>query len=187
MNNVRSSMFNRSKPKIWCSSAITNRWTHLSSFDVPKKDVWVSSMSNLVNLVNLVEALIHLMFVHSKSKLGFSSSTTNRWTHLSSFDVQKDEIRVSSTSDLENLVIAPLGSKFKVRSFEAKKGCLCLITNRWTYLSSFNVQKMMYKFVLCSIKWCLTHHYYIWNAVCLQILLIIFHCFRHIFECSLSW
>ena len=41
------SMFDRSKPKIGSSSSITNRWTRLSSFDVQKNDVRVSSMSNL--------------------------------------------------------------------------------------------------------------------------------------------
>ena len=50
-NNVRSSMFDRSKPKIGCSSSITIRWTRSSSFDVRKNDVRVSSMSNLVNIV----------------------------------------------------------------------------------------------------------------------------------------
>ena len=45
-NNVRSSMFDRSKPKIWCSSSITRRGTRSSSFDVRKNDVRVSSMSD---------------------------------------------------------------------------------------------------------------------------------------------
>ena len=53
-NNVRSSMFDRSKAKIWCSSSITIRWTRSSSFDVRKNDVRVSSMSNLVNVVKTV-------------------------------------------------------------------------------------------------------------------------------------
>ena len=35
-----------------------------------------------------------------------------------------------------------------------KIGCSSSITNRWTCLRSFNVQKLMFKFVWCSIKWC---------------------------------
>ena len=58
-NNVPKSMFNRSKTKIGCSSLITIKWTQSNSFDVWKKDVWVSSMSNLVNLV---KALLGLKF-----------------------------------------------------------------------------------------------------------------------------
>ena len=51
-NNVGSSMFDCSKPKIECCSLITNRWTCSSSFiNVRKKDVRVSSMSNLLNVV----------------------------------------------------------------------------------------------------------------------------------------
>ena len=48
---LRSSMFDRSKPKIGCSSSITKRWTRSSLFDVRKNDVRVCSMSNLGNLV----------------------------------------------------------------------------------------------------------------------------------------
>ena len=44
-------MFDRSKPKIGCSSSITNRQTRSSLFDVQKNDVWVSSMSNILNVV----------------------------------------------------------------------------------------------------------------------------------------
>ena len=46
-------MFDRSKPKIGCSSSITKRCSLLSSFAVRKNDVRVSSMNNL----NLVKAL----------------------------------------------------------------------------------------------------------------------------------
>ena len=42
-----------------------------------------------------------------------------------------------------------------------KIGRLCSITDRWTYSSSFDVRKMMFEFVRCSIKWCLTHHYFV--------------------------
>ena len=53
-NNVRSSMFDRSKPKIRCLSSITNRWTCSNLFDVQKSYVRVSSKSNLVNLVKAI-------------------------------------------------------------------------------------------------------------------------------------
>ena len=43
-------------------------------------------------------------------------------------------------------------------SSKPKIGCSSSITNIWTCSSSFDVQKMMFKFVRCSIKWCLTHH-----------------------------
>ena len=39
-----------------------------------------------------------------------------------------------------------------------KIGCSSLITKRWTRLSSFGVQKMMFELVWCSLKWCPTHH-----------------------------
>ena len=54
LKNVRSSIFDRSKPKIGCSSSITNRWTLSSSFNVQKSDVRVSSMSDLVNVEKAV-------------------------------------------------------------------------------------------------------------------------------------
>ena len=50
-NNVRSSMFDRSKEKIWCSSSITKRWSSSGPFDVRKNDVWVCSMNDLVNVL----------------------------------------------------------------------------------------------------------------------------------------
>ena len=43
-NYIQSSMFDHSKPKLGCSSLITKRWTHLSSFDV-----WTKIFSNLFN------------------------------------------------------------------------------------------------------------------------------------------
>ena len=39
LNNVRSSMFDRSKPKIGCWSSISKKRTHSSQFDVPKYGV----------------------------------------------------------------------------------------------------------------------------------------------------
>ena len=42
--SVQSSMFDRSKPKLGCSSSITKRWTCSSLFDVQ-----VCSMNDLVN------------------------------------------------------------------------------------------------------------------------------------------
>ena len=54
----------------------------------------------------------------------------------------KNDVRVSSMSDLVNVVKALLGSKFDVRSFEAK--------NR---VFEFNHQQMnMFEFVRCSKK-----------------------------------
>ena len=50
-NHVQSSMFNCSKPKIWCLCAIPKRLTRSSPFDVRKNDVWVCSMNTSVNLV----------------------------------------------------------------------------------------------------------------------------------------
>ena len=72
-NNVQSSMFDRSKPKIGSSSSITNRLTRFSSFDVRKKDVWASLMSNLVNLVKtLLDSKFVIWLFEAKNKvLGF--------------------------------------------------------------------------------------------------------------------
>ena len=42
---------------------------------------------------------------------------------------------------------------------KSKIGCSSSITNRWTRSSSFDVQKMMFKFDWCSMKWYWTHHY----------------------------
>ena len=52
----------------------------------------------------------------------------------------------SLMSNLVNLVKALLGSKFDCS--KSKIGCS----------SSFDVRKMMFEFVRCSIKWCSTHH-----------------------------
>ena len=60
------------------------------------------------------------MFNGLNPEIGCSSSITKRWTRSSSFDVRKTDVRVCSLSNLVNLVKAPLGSKFDVRSFEAK-------------------------------------------------------------------
>ena len=38
--------------------------------------------------------------------------------------------------------------------------CSSSITKRWTRLSLFDVQKMMFVFVWCSIKWFSNHHHY---------------------------
>ena len=87
-NNVRSSMFDRSKPKIGCSSSITIRWTCSSSFDVRKNDVRDCSISSLVNLV---KALLGLIFDFRlfEAKIRCLSSIIKRWTCSSSFDVRK--------------------------------------------------------------------------------------------------
>ena len=54
LNYIWSWMFDRSKPKIVCSSSITKGWTGASSFDVRKNNVRVCSKSNLVNLVKVL-------------------------------------------------------------------------------------------------------------------------------------
>ena len=76
------------------------------------------------------------MFEHSKPKMGYSGPISIRWTHLSLFDVRKNDVWVSLMNNLVNL-----------------------ITNIWTRASSFDVRKMMFDFVQCSIIWCSTHHY----------------------------
>ena len=80
------------------------------------------------------------MFDLSKPKIGCSSSITNELTRSSLFDVPKNDIRVSSMSNLVNLVKALLGSKFDVQPFEAK--------NR---VFEFDHQQMnTFEFVRCS-------------------------------------
>ena len=56
----------------------------------------------------------------SKPKIAYSSLITKRWTLLNSFDVQKNNVRVISISDLVNLVKALLGLMFHVCSFKTK-------------------------------------------------------------------
>ena len=61
-------------------------------------------------------------------------------------------------SNFVNLVNALLGSKFDIRSLiKLKIGHLSSIIDRCTCLSSFDVQKMMFEFVRCSVKMCLYH------------------------------
>ena len=61
------------------------------------------------------------MFDRSKPKIGSSSSITNRWTRLSSFDVQKNDVWVCSMINLVNVVNEGLlGLMFDVHSIEAK-------------------------------------------------------------------
>ena len=38
------------------------------------------------------------MFDHSKAKIGYSSSISNKWTHSSLFDVRKNDVQVSLMS-----------------------------------------------------------------------------------------
>ena len=81
-------MFDRSKPKIGCSSLITIRWTCSGSFDVRKNDVPVCLMSNLVNIsIALLDSMYDVRC--SKPKIGCLSSIINRWTCSGSFDVRK--------------------------------------------------------------------------------------------------
>ena len=81
-------MFDCSKPKTGCLSSYTIRWTCLSPFDVPKNDVRIYSMNDLVNLVKgfLVRCS---KSVRSKPKFRCSSSIINKSIRLSSFDVRK--------------------------------------------------------------------------------------------------
>ena len=94
------------------------------------------------------------MFDPSKPKIGCLSSISKRWTRSSPFDVRKNDVRVCSMNNLVNLVkgfwvwcLMSVCSKPKFR-------CSSLIINRWTCSSLLNVQKMMFEFVRCSIKWC---------------------------------
>ena len=75
---------------------------------------------------------------------------TKRWTRSSSFNVRKANVWVCSLSNLVNLVF---------NSSKPKIWCSSSMTSRWTYLSSFDVQKIMFEFVWCSMKWCSIHHY----------------------------
>ena len=60
------------------------------------------------------------MFDHSKPKMGCLSSITNRWTCSSSFDVRKNDVRVSSMKKFNKSSEGLLSSMFDVHSFEAK-------------------------------------------------------------------
>ena len=66
-----------------------------------------------------------------------------------------------------------------------KIGCSSSITNRWTRSSSFNVRKMMFEFVRCSIKWCSTHHYYL-VPLFFPFLCIAYFVCKHVFEVVLQ-
>ena len=91
-----------------------------------------------------------------KPKIGCLSLISKRWTCSSQFNVQKNDVRVCSISNLLNLVKALLGSILDCS--KPKLGCLSLIKNRRTRSSSFDVPKIMFEFFRCSIKWCSTHH-----------------------------
>ena len=66
---------------------------------------------------------------------------------LESVQCKRNDVRVSSMSNLVNLVKALLGWMFYVCSFKGKNRILSFNTNRQTRLSSFNVQRMMLEFV----------------------------------------
>ena len=79
------------------------------------------------------------------------------------FDYQK-------TNMLESVQSSSLFDEYFIKSIEGILGsvrskpkfrCSSLIINSWTRWSLFDVQKMMFKFVQCSIKWCLTHLYHL--------------------------
>ena len=64
----------------------------------------------------------HLIYEkHTSDGLNYvQSSIAKTWTHSNLFDVQKNDVRVCSLSNVVNLVKALLGSKFDVRLFKAK-------------------------------------------------------------------
>ena len=99
-----------------------------------------------------------LMFNRSKPKMGCLNSITNRWICLDSFNIQKNDVRVSFMCNLINLVKTLLGSMF-VR-WKPKIECSISIINRWAHSSLFDVQKIIFGFVRCSIKCCSTHRYW---------------------------
>ena len=86
----------------------------------PKKSFKLKSWTFFIFISDGSNNVRSSMFDRSKPKIGCSSSITNRWTRSSSFDVRKNDVRDSLKSNLVNLVKALLGSKFDVRSFEAK-------------------------------------------------------------------
>ena len=90
-------MFDRSKPKIGCSSSISKRRTHLSSFIVQKSDVRFYLMDNLVKAFWVRCS----MSAHSKPNFRHLSSIINRWTCSSSFDVRKNGVRPISMNSSE--------------------------------------------------------------------------------------
>ena len=97
------------------------------------------------------------MFDRSKPKIGCSRFITNSQMNMSEYVwCSKNDVRVSWRNNSVNLVKALLGSML-VR-LKPKIGCSMLSTNRWTRWSSVHVEKMMFEFVQCLIKWCLTHH-----------------------------
>ena len=85
LNNVRSLMFNSSKPNIGCSRSITNSSTCLSC-----NDVRVRSISNLLNLV---EILLGLKFNHSKPMFEFDRQQMNTFKFVGCL---KNDVRVCS-------------------------------------------------------------------------------------------
>ena len=87
-----------------------------------------------------------LMFDHSKTKIGCSSSIANRWTRLSSFNVWKNDVWVSLMSNFVNLVKALLVSMFVgsqklgflVQSLIGEYVRVCSMFEKWCS-SSFDV------------------------------------------------
>ena len=121
-----------------CSSPFNVQWLGVRS--ITKKITTFHLSSDWANCVRSCLSLI-----------------TKRRSRLNSFDVRKNDIGVFSMSNLVNLVICLLG----LMSFRSKPkiGCWSSIVHQWTCSSLFDVQKMKFKFVRRSIKWCSTHHY----------------------------
>ena len=96
-----------------------------------------------------------------KAKKGCSNTFTKRWTCSSWFDAQKSDVRVCSMSDLVNLVLYILvlpTKKVQCLMSVCLRMFLSSIIKGWTRLSLFDVQKMMFEFIRCSINKTLTYH-----------------------------
>ena len=104
-------------------------------------------------------------------KIGCSSSITKRWTRSRQFNVRKNDVLVCSM--INSLILVKAFYIWCLTSvrWKPKFRCLISIINRWTHSSMFDVRKIMFAFVRCSLKWFLSHHYF----------------FGHDCSCSISW
>ena len=86
--------------------SISDYTYHIAILRIKNKRLTSSDGSNYVQ---------NSMFDCSKPKIGCSSLITKRWTNSSPFDVRKNDVQVSSMSNLVNLVKALLlGLNFDV-------------------------------------------------------------------------
>ena len=96
-----------------------------------------------------------------KARKGCLSSFTKCWTCSSWFDAQKSDVRVCSMSDLVNPVLHILvlpTKKVQCLMSVCLRMFLSSIIKGWTRLSLFDVQKMIFEFIRCSISKTLTYH-----------------------------